>query len=218
MAAAAGVAVAITVVALAAGDYAGTRSTLRGQIDQALTSRAPARDAAAARAAAAGRWAGPGGGTGFPAAQLRRRATRSATPRARCSTSPRRARSSGATRPTRAGCPSTRAPVRRRAAARHATSATCPCKGVHLRVLTVGLGDAGAMQVARPLTEVDDALQQLCSCSSRSCRGRHPARRRARRGRRARGARAGRALHAPDRGADRQSRPLAAARGEGGTS
>ncbi|MDX6540821.1 MAG: hypothetical protein QOI71_2431, partial [Gaiellales bacterium] len=40
IAAAAGIAVAIPALALAAGDYAGTRSTLRGQIDKALTSRA----------------------------------------------------------------------------------------------------------------------------------------------------------------------------------
>ena len=40
IAAAAGIAVAITALALAAGDYAGTRSTLRGQIDKALASRA----------------------------------------------------------------------------------------------------------------------------------------------------------------------------------
>ena len=33
--------------------------------------------------------------------------------------------------------------------------------GVHLRVLTVGLGARGAAQVARPLTEVDRALRQL---------------------------------------------------------
>jgi two-component system, OmpR family, sensor histidine kinase MprB len=33
--------------------------------------------------------------------------------------------------------------------------------GVHLRVLTVGLGRRGAAQIARPLTEVDHALQQL---------------------------------------------------------
>ena len=33
--------------------------------------------------------------------------------------------------------------------------------GVHLRVLTVGLGRQGAAQIARPLTEVDDALGQL---------------------------------------------------------
>ena len=33
--------------------------------------------------------------------------------------------------------------------------------GVHLRVLTVGTGARGAVQVARPLTEVDDALSRL---------------------------------------------------------
>ena len=54
IAAAAGIAVAITAVALAAGDYAGTRSTLRDQIDKALTQPGAARDAAAARSAAAG--------------------------------------------------------------------------------------------------------------------------------------------------------------------
>ena len=39
MAAAAGVAVAVTVVALAASEYAATRSTLRSQIDSALSAR-----------------------------------------------------------------------------------------------------------------------------------------------------------------------------------
>ena len=34
-------------------------------------------------------------------------------------------------------------------------------QGVHLRVLTVGLGNRGLVQIARPLTEVDDALRQL---------------------------------------------------------
>ena len=33
--------------------------------------------------------------------------------------------------------------------------------GVHLRVLTVGLGARGAAQIARPLTEVDRALREL---------------------------------------------------------
>ncbi len=33
--------------------------------------------------------------------------------------------------------------------------------GVHLRVLTVGLGRRGAAQIARPLTEVDHALREL---------------------------------------------------------
>ena len=40
IAAAAGIAVALTAIVLACGDYAGTRSTLRHQIDSALTSRA----------------------------------------------------------------------------------------------------------------------------------------------------------------------------------
>jgi two-component system sensor histidine kinase MprB len=34
-------------------------------------------------------------------------------------------------------------------------------RGVHLRVLTVGIGNEGAIQVARPLTEVDDELSNL---------------------------------------------------------
>jgi two-component system sensor histidine kinase MprB len=33
--------------------------------------------------------------------------------------------------------------------------------GVHLRVLTAGLGERGAVQVARPLTEVDNVLQRV---------------------------------------------------------
>ncbi len=34
-------------------------------------------------------------------------------------------------------------------------------QGVHLRVLTVGRGARGAVQIARPLTEVDHSLRQL---------------------------------------------------------
>ena len=211
MAAAAGVAVAITVVALAVAQYEAARSTLRGQIDAAL------RD----RASPIVQLAGPGDGHGRSGRRRRRR-------RRPAAQSVRRRRGQGAVRHAaghdpvdrlghgdrqRRACPSMRAQgARREREGSYFSDARV--QGVHLRVLTVGLGRRGAAQIARPLTEVDHALRQLlssCSPWAASASSWPPARR----GRGARGARARLALHAPHGGADGQSRPLAAARDRG---
>ena len=66
----------------------------------------------------------------------------------------------------------------------------------------------GAVQVARPLTEVDRSLRNILIVLAVVSRGRHRPGRRSRRTCRPDGARTGRALHAPDRGDRRQPGPL----------
>ena len=147
-----------------------------------------------------------------------------ATIAARCATANplRRRRRAGAVRLARRArvarpadatrrCPSTRARARlARERRRAATSATRTCSGVHLRVLTSGSAAAAPCRSRGRSTEVDHALRQLLLVLLAVGGGRHPARGRARRRRGACGARPGLALHPPHRGADRQSRPLAA--------
>ena len=118
--------------------------------------------------------------------------------------------------PRRRACPSSARTQALAAPAAAASSATPHVEGVHLRVLTVGRGERGAAQVARPLTEVDRALRQLLwillavgagGIVVAALLG----------GVVARAALApGLALHAPHRGADRQPRPLAAPGGSSG--
>ena len=137
--------------------YEAARSTLRGQIDQALRERAQSLVSSPAAAATA-TGGGPDGGDGdrdYPPPNpfgdaAGKRAVRLAA----------RAPSSRRRRPRRA-CPSTRARRRWRRAGAGSYFSDAHVQGVHLRVLTVGLGDRGAVQIARPLTEVDDALRQL---------------------------------------------------------
>ncbi len=149
MAAVAGLAVALTVVALAITQYEAARSTLRGQIDQALRERATplAND----------RPGGPGDGDGdhgrpppnpFGDAAGK---VQYLTPQGAIES------------PTTAA---TRLPVDARAKALAAAGSgsyfsEARVQGVHLRVLTAGRGARGAVQVARPLTEVDRTLRQL---------------------------------------------------------
>ena len=150
MAAVAGVAVALTVVVLAAAQYEAARSTLRGQIDSALRDRAtPIKSSPPL--------GGPGDGDdhhdqvppnpfGDAAGKVQY-----LSPQGVILTS---------------STTSSRLPVDSRAK-RLAASGTgsyfsdAHVSGVHLRVLTVGLGGRGAAQIARPLTEVDRALRQL---------------------------------------------------------
>ena len=154
MAAVAGVAVALTVIALAVAQYGAARSTLRGQIDSALRDRAAQVQN------------GPGTATGRAATRevatttAARRPTRSATRPARCSTC--RHEASSSRRPP-SGSP---LPVDGRAKEIASSGigsffSDAHVSGVHLRVLTVGLGARGAAQIARPLTEVDRALREL---------------------------------------------------------
>jgi len=163
IAAAAGIAVAITAVGLAAGDYAGTRSTLRDQIDKALTSRAqlvmqpqhgprPPGDRGepgdgGGRIPGGPNFAEPSNAFGDASGFVQQVAPDGTIQRGD---------------PADTG----RLPIdaRTRATASSGTGryfSDMTVNGVHLRVLTVGIGDEGAIQVARPLTEVDDELSNL---------------------------------------------------------
>jgi two-component system sensor histidine kinase MprB len=154
IAAAAGVAVAVTVVGLTVGVYAAARSTLRGQIDSALEDRARSFLAPPPDEHHQGPDGGdhdsgggppevPFGGAGgsFQLVAADGTATR---PRGQSSTLPVDDR-------TRA--------VAASGTGRYLRDATV--QGTHLRVLTVGLGPRGALQVARPLTEADRSLRRL---------------------------------------------------------
>jgi two-component system sensor histidine kinase MprB len=154
IAAAAGVAVAVTVVGLTVGVYAAARSTLRGQIDSALEDRArsflappPDEHHQGPDGGDHGSGGGPpevrfgGAGGSFQLVAADGTATR---PRGQSSTLPVDDR-------TRA--------VAASGTGRYLRDATV--QGTHLRMLTVGLGPRGALQVARPLTEADRSLRRL---------------------------------------------------------
>jgi len=162
----AGVAVAMAVVAVAGVVYGGTRSELRGQVDKSLSERA-------ARIATAGR-SGPqrpgdgerrpaphdgGGAFGGPG---RVAAATPQTPFGGPSGTVQFVSGTGALyRPPddRQWSIPVSGPARALAAAgRGSRYEDLHARGVHIRVLTVGLGSGGAVQVARPLTEVDSAL------------------------------------------------------------
>ena len=155
IAAAAGIAVAITALGLAAADYAGTRSTLRGQIDSALASRAAAVTGSDGRAPRGG----PGDGGGRP---------NLATPSTIFGDASGFVQQIAADGTIRQGdaddTGSLPIDARARATAKSGSGryfSDMTAGGVHLRVLTVGIGSQGAIQVARPLTEVDDELSRL---------------------------------------------------------
>jgi two-component system, OmpR family, sensor histidine kinase MprB len=155
MAAVAGVAVALTVVVLAAAQYEAARSTLRGQIDSALRDRARPIENAPRSVAHGG---GPGevdhdGDNTVPPNPFGDAAgkVQYVSPQGIVLSSTSAA---------------SRLPVDARTKALAASGqgsylSDAHVSGVHLRVLTVGLGRLGAAQIARPLTEVDRALRQL---------------------------------------------------------
>jgi two-component system sensor histidine kinase MprB len=154
MAAVAGVAVALTVVALAATEYEAAGSTLRSQIDSALSDRA--RQLPPPQFLGNGQGGGPGdfGNHDIPPRN----------PFGDAAGIVQFVSSTGTI--VTADANATRLPVDARTKALAASGAgryfsDTHAKGVHLRVLTVGRGSAGAVQVARPLTEVDNALRQL---------------------------------------------------------
>jgi two-component system sensor histidine kinase MprB len=163
IAAAAGIAVAITAVGLAAGDYAGTRSTLRDQIDKALTSRAQLVMQPQHGPRPPGDGDGPGGGGGrIPGGP------NFAEPSNAFGDASGFVQQVAPDGTIQRGDPAVtgRLPVdtRTRATASSGTGryfSDMTVNGVHLRVLTVGIGNEGAIQVARPLTEVDDELSNL---------------------------------------------------------
>jgi two-component system, OmpR family, sensor histidine kinase MprB len=154
MAAVAGVAVAVTVVALAATQYEAARSTLRGQIDQALRDRA--QSLTSPRPPRGDGNGGPNDGD----------IDRGAPPNPFGDAAGKVQYVSPQGTILSATTTATRLPVTTRAKDVAASGAgsyfsDTRVQGVHLRVLTVGRGDRGAVQIARPLTEVDRAMRQL---------------------------------------------------------
>ena len=166
IAAAAGLAVAVVVLVAAAAIYVGVRAELRGEVDRSLRERA---GAIAQRAGDRGR---PGAGAGGPGTPGRpSRGARWRVPVAapepfggaegyRAARAPRRPRAAAARAQTRR-CPSTPRARRSREPGPASTSPTRRVTGTHLRVLTRGAGDRGAVQVARPLDEVDRQLDRV---------------------------------------------------------
>jgi two-component system sensor histidine kinase MprB len=185
MGAAAGIAVALTVVSVAITVYVAVHSELYNQVDTALNDRArpfvtgpgPRSDGDDARARAAqanggspaqgappaGRGSGsalggdPGGGQGAAAAASRAPFggpsghLQFVSPTGRVTSPPDEGASIPASESAKA--------IARRGTGRELTGTHV--RGVHLRVLTVGLGSQGAVQVARPLKEEDDVLRNL---------------------------------------------------------
>jgi two-component system sensor histidine kinase MprB len=154
MAAVAGVAVALTVVILAAAQYEAARSTLRGQIDSALRDRA----AQLVRTPPPGQ---DGGGLGKEDPDHDHAPP---NPFGDAAGKVQYVAPDGVIASVSAA--SSRLPVDARARALAASGegsyfSDARVRGVHLRVLTVGLGQRGAAQIARPLTEVDHALREL---------------------------------------------------------
>jgi two-component system sensor histidine kinase MprB len=153
MAAVAGVAVALTVVVLAAAQYEAARSTLRGQIDSALRDRAtPIKSSP------------PLGGQGGPSDGDDHHDQVPPNPFGDAAGKVQYLSPQGVI--LTSSTTSSRLPVDSRAKQLAASGtgsyfSDAHVSGVHLRVLTVGLGRGGAAQIARPLTEVDRALQQL---------------------------------------------------------
>jgi two-component system sensor histidine kinase MprB len=176
----AGLAVALAVIVVAVVVYGGTRSELRGQVDAALHDRAvPFRRVAdATPPPPPGRPGRPrpfgdrerhphregGSPFGDPGRGLGAAAAASNAPfGGPTGTVQFLARSGGVYRPPseqRWSIPVTRE-ARAIAASGHGSNyADLHAHGVHLRVLTTSLGPRGAIQVARPLTEVDSALSK----------------------------------------------------------
>jgi two-component system sensor histidine kinase MprB len=161
IAAAAGIAVAITALALAVGDYAGTRSTLRDQVDSSLESRAQAVTGFTQH----GFRNPPNTGNPFPGGH---HGVDLGPPPTQFGGASGFVQLISATGKVTKGDPSDTGslPVDARALAtaksgsgRYLTDVHV--KGVDLRVLTIGVGSSGAVQVALPLTDVDDALSRL---------------------------------------------------------
>jgi two-component system sensor histidine kinase MprB len=154
MAAAAGVAVAITVVVLAVAQYEAARSTLRGQIDQALQERAsPIANSQR-----------PGDGQGRPDGGDGGHDNAPPNPFGDAAGKVQYVSPQGTV--LAATSADSLLPVDERAKELAASGdgsylSDARVQGVHLRVLAVGLGNRGLVQIARPLTEVDDALRQL---------------------------------------------------------
>jgi two-component system sensor histidine kinase MprB len=176
MGAVAGLAVALTVIGVAVTVYLAVRSELYGQVNAALGDRArpfaspggpgPRRDgdrAANARRGGGGppprdQFSGdPGGGLGVAAAASRAPFggpsghLQFVSPAGRVTAPP----DEGTKIPASASAKA----IAKRGGGRDLTD--IHVRGVHLRVLTIGTGTGGAVQVARPLTEEDHVLRNL---------------------------------------------------------
>jgi two-component system sensor histidine kinase MprB len=176
MGAVAGLAVALTVIGVAVTVYLAVRSELYGQVNAALDDRArpfasppgpgPRRDGDQAANARRGggrpppqdQFAGdPGGGLGAAAAASRAPFggpsghLQFVSPAGRVAAPP----DEGTKIPASASAKA----IATRGSGRDLTDTHV--RGVHLRVLTIGTGTGGAVQVARPLTEEDHVLRNL---------------------------------------------------------
>ncbi|MFL5896665.1 MAG: sensor histidine kinase [Thermoleophilaceae bacterium] len=167
IAAVAGLAVAVAVVCGAGLAYVAIRSELRGQVDDALRSRATVFDRFAPAGGAPGEAGtgveGRGFGPGGPPPDLREFRgpqplfggaagyLQVVLPDGSIERPPREL---GVLPATTAARSIAKAGAGRRLDDVHTN-------GVHLRVLTIGLGGLGAVQVARPLTEVDRVLSRV---------------------------------------------------------
>jgi two-component system sensor histidine kinase MprB len=154
IAAAAGLAVALAVIAAAVAVYLGVRGQLRGEVDESL------RERTEAVVSLGGPGGFPGGGPGGPPGLPRPRPEPFGGPEGYVQL----VLPSGQaiSRPGGEG----RLPVEERArkiaadgSGSYLTDLTVD--GVHLRVLTEALPDGGAVQVARPLDEVDRQLDRV---------------------------------------------------------
>jgi two-component system sensor histidine kinase MprB len=182
MGAVAALAVAVAVVGVATAAYVAVRSQLRDQIDTALADRAEPFTPSGARRGGPP----PGGDRGGPPPGGQRQGAppdgrRGPSPggpggdlgeAAAASTAPFGGPSgyvqfvSSAGRVTRPADESSSLPANAhdKAIAARGTGRSVSdrhVKGIHLRVLTLGTGSRGAVQTARPLTEVDDVLSNL---------------------------------------------------------
>ena len=179
IAAVAGVAVALTVVAAAFVVYFAVRSNLRGEVERSLSARVePLQDAA--------RLGGPGPGGGIPARpggpgppgalSGGPEGGEGAVGDGRFGPAPGGQRFGGAggyvqlihpngsvDRPPGQTAALPVEPWARAIAVRGSGRSfrDTHVDGVHLRVLAAGLGDRGAVEVARPLTEVDNVLHRV---------------------------------------------------------
>jgi two-component system, OmpR family, sensor histidine kinase MprB len=175
IAAAAGLSVALTVLAAAIGLYVGVRSDLRGEVDKGLRARAsaftrslPGGGPAGAEGGAGAEGQGPPGlfGEGAQPPTALPSSVQPA-PFGGASGYVQFVASSGSVRvPGGQGSSSTQIPLSAtdRAIAREGKGSVLSDRTVHgtkLRVLTEGLGARGAVMVARPLTEVDSELSRL---------------------------------------------------------
>ncbi|MFN8122746.1 MAG: HAMP domain-containing sensor histidine kinase [Thermoleophilia bacterium] len=156
VAAAAGVAVAITAVALVLGNWIATRNALRAEVDRALVQAAAGFAHGPAGPVPDGSAPGGGSGSGAPPS-LPPQPFGGATGTVQLVSA-----AGVASRPANASVLPVDAVTRRIAATgsgRHFRDVTVD--GTEVRVLTMGIGTRGAVQVARPLTEVNRTLDRM---------------------------------------------------------